>query len=101
MSQASRDQQAEAAITSAVLALIGAEAIERVNVDTREDYQGGPELSATVYMKAGQERITGTRLLDTIVAAVHALREIDDERIPYVTFLAPEDEYAEDTRPAV
>jgi hypothetical protein len=54
----------------------------------------------TIYLKAAQERMSGSRLLDTIAAAATALREIDDDRFPYVTFLAPEDEPAEDTRPA-
>jgi hypothetical protein len=41
----------------------------------------------------------GSLLLDTIAAAAMALRENDDFRFPYVTFLAPEYEAAEDTRP--
>jgi hypothetical protein len=100
MPKASKDQQAEAAIKSAILRLIGAAAVERVHVHAGEDYQGEPELSVAIFMKAGQTRITGAQLLDAIVAAVHALREIEDDRIPYVTFIAPEDESAEDTRPA-
>ncbi len=42
----------------------------------------------------------GRILLDTIAEITTALREIDDFRFPYVTFLAPEYERAEDTNPA-
>jgi hypothetical protein len=36
--------------------------------------------------------------LDTITAAVDALQEINEQRFPFVTFLTPEDEFAEDSR---
>lgn len=105
MSRASRDQQAEAAIKAAILALMGAETVERIHVGSVEDRHGEPDLSVAVFMKAGQEQITGARLLDAIGVAADALRDIDDERVPYVTFLrpedeGPEDESAEDARPA-
>ncbi len=100
MSQASRDQQAEAVVTAAILGLIGAEAVEQIRVRPVEDHHGEPALSVTVFLKVSQPRMSGSRLADAIVAASTALREIDDERFPYVSVLAPEDEPAEDTRPA-
>ena len=100
MSQSHRDQQAERAVKSAILGLFGAEAIEEIDVRSGEDQSGEPALFATVFLKAAQQRMPGSRLLDTIAAAATALLEIDDYRFPYVTFLAPDDEQAEDTRPA-
>ena len=42
--------------------------------------------------EGGAKDISGSRLLDTIAAAATALRDIEDFRFPYVTFLAPESE---------
>ena len=102
MSQSRKDEQAEAAITSAILDLFGADAIERIDVRAVEDHEGEPLLSVTIFLKARQRRMSGAQLLDAIAAAANALHEIDDARFPFVTFLEPEEdrESAEDTRPA-
>jgi hypothetical protein len=100
MPQARRDEQAETAVKSAVLGLFEDVAIESIDVRPGADHSGEPALFVNIYLKPTQQRMSGSRLLDAIVAATTALREIDDDRFPYVTFLAPEDEHAEDTRPA-
>jgi hypothetical protein len=100
MLQSRKDQDAVAAVKSAILALFEAEKIDHIEVLPAEDQAGEAALSVTVFLKAEQKRISGARLLDAIAAAATALREIEDYRFPYVTFLAPEDESAEDTRPA-
>src|SRR5271163_3209744 len=100
MSQPRRDEQAEAAVKSAILGIFENPAIEHIEVRAGNDHTGEPALFVTIYLTAAQERMSGSRLLDTIAAAATALRAIDDDRFPYVTFLAPEDEPAEDTRPA-
>ena len=100
MSQAQRDQAAEAAAKSAILRLFGEDAIDRVDVSPTEDYAGEEGLSVTIYLREYKARV-GVRLLDTIVAVSDALKTIDDPRFPYVTFLAPGYEHAEDDeRPA-
>lgn len=98
--QSRRDQDAAAAVKEAISVLFGPNIIGRIDVVPAEDPAGEPALSVTVFLKAAQERMSGARLLDAIAAAATALREIEDYRFPYVTFLAPEDESAEDTRPA-
>lgn len=98
--QTRRDEQAEKAIKSAIVGVFGNAAIENIDVRAGEDHTGESALFVTIYLRAAQKRMSGSRLLDAIAAASTALREIDDERFPYVTFLAPEDEHAEDTRPA-
>jgi len=100
MSQSARDQEADEAIKAAVLRLFGEDAIDHIEVRPVEDQAGEPGLSVTIFLKAARERMPGSLLLDTIAAAATALREIDDVRFPYVTFLAPEYERAEDTKPA-
>ena len=100
MSQARKDEEAEAAVKSAILGIFENSAIDNIEVGPGEDHTGEPTLFVTIYLEAAQERMSGTRLLDAIAAAATALRGIDDNRFPYVTFLAPEDERAEDTRPA-
>ena len=96
MSQARKDQEAEAAAKAAVVRLFGEDAIESIEVSPTEDYSGENGLSVTIYLREYKARVGGDRLLDTIVAISNALREIDDDRFPYVTFLAPGYEHAED-----
>lgn len=100
MSQASRDEQAEKAIKAAILGKFKDVAIDNVDVGPSEGPDGEPALFVTIYLEAAQERMSGSRLIDAIAAAATALRHIDDFRFPYVTFLAPDYEHAEDTRPA-
>ncbi len=95
-----KDEAAAVAIKDAVTGLFGRDPIDRIEIFPTEDMHGDPLLAVTVFLQAAQERVSGARLLDTIVAAQDALRELDDDRFPYVTFLAPEDESAEDARPA-
>jgi len=101
MSQSRRDEEAEAVVRSTIARLFGADAIDRVVVFPSEDQAGEQGLSVTVFLKSPDEPVSGARLADTIVAVSDALREIDDLRFPYVTFLAPGYEHAEDdVRPA-
>jgi hypothetical protein len=100
MTQSRKDQDAEAAIKAAIRDQFKADQIDEIAVFPAEDQGGEPALSVTITLKAAQKRMSGARLLDTIAASASALREIDDYRFPYVTFLTTEDDSAEDTRPA-
>jgi hypothetical protein len=101
MSQSRKDEQAEAVTKSTIARLFGANAVDRVDVFPTEDQAGEEGLSVTVFLKAAHENVSGVRLLDTIAAVSEALRTIDDFRFPYVTFLGPGYEHAEDdARPA-
>ncbi|HXZ15857.1 MAG TPA: hypothetical protein VEH77_07805 [Roseiarcus sp.] len=96
MSQSQRDQEAEAVAKSAVVRLFGEDAIDRIDVFPTEDQAGEQGLSLTIFLKTAGEVVSGARLADTLVAISEALRDIDDHRFPYVTFLAPGYEHAED-----
>jgi hypothetical protein len=100
MAQSRKDQDAERAVEAAIFALLGPETIERIAVFPVEDHAGESGLSVTIFLKAGQERMSGRRLLDAIDAAATVLESQEDHRFPFVTFLLPEEEGAEDTRPA-
>jgi hypothetical protein len=100
MAYSESDQKAVAVVKSAIARLFEEGAIDHTEVRPVEDQGGEPGLAVTIFLKAPRERMSGSRLLDAIAAAATALREIDDFRFPYVTFLAPEYETAEDTRPA-
>jgi hypothetical protein len=100
MPQYRSDQEVQEVVSSAIIGLIGAEAIDRIEVRPAEDSAGEAALSVTIFLSAPRRRMSGSRLLDTIVEVATALREIGDYRFPYVTFLAPEYESAEDTRSA-
>jgi len=100
MSHSDRDQKAEAVVKSTIVRLLGGDSIDRIEVRPVEDQAGEPGLAVTIFLlKAPRNPMPGSLLLDAIAAAATALREIDDLRFPYVTFLAPEYEAAEDTRP--
>jgi len=100
MPQSRKDQQVEEVVSSAVVRLFGEEAIDRIEVRPAEDSAGEAALSVTIFLREPRRRVPGARLLDTIAEVATALRETGDDRFPYVTFLAPEYESAEDTRPA-
>ncbi len=100
MTQRRRDEQAETVIRAAIFDLFEDAKIEKINVRPGENDSGEPMLFVTIFLQSGQKRMSGARLLDAITAAATALREIDDDRFPYVTFLSLENEHAEDTRPA-
>jgi hypothetical protein len=100
MSQLAKEQEAETVVRSAILHLFEEHAIDRIEVRPGEDHAGEPALFVTIFLKAARQRMPGSRLLDTIAEIATALRGIDDFRFPYVTFLAPEYESAEDSRPA-
>ena len=96
MSQSQRDQEAEAVAKSAVVRLFGEDAIERIDVFPTEDQAGEQGLSLTIFLKTAGEVVSGARLADTLVAISEALMAVEDSRFPYVTFLAPGYEHAED-----
>lgn len=101
MSQSRRDQDAEAVAKSAIARLFGEDAIDRIAIFPTENQAGEDGLSVTIFLREPNANISGARLADTLVALSEALREIDDFRFPYVTFLAPGYEHAEDDeRPA-
>ena len=101
MSQTSRDERAEAVVKAAVVGLFGQDALDRIDVFPTEDPAGEPGLSVTVFLKSADTKVSGARLADTLVAVSDALEAADDFRFPYVTFLAPGYEHAEDdARPA-
>ena len=84
-----------------VVRLFGEDAIDRIEVFPTEDQAGEDGLSVTVFLREPNAYVSGARLGDTLVAVSEALRDIDDLRFPYVTFLAPGYEHAEDDeRPA-
>lgn len=99
MSQSLRDANAEKAIKTAVLGLFGP-AIDEIEAHAGDDHNEKPAFFVTVFLKAGQKSMSSSDWLDTMAAATTALRELDDDRFVYVTFLAPEYESPEDTRPA-
>ncbi len=101
MSQAQIDQAAEAAARSAIVRLFGEDAIDRIVIFPTEDHSGEPGLSVTVHLREPKAIVSGARLGDALVAVADALRDIDDHRFAYVTFLAPGYEHAaDDERPA-
>ena len=100
MMQSRRDQVAENVVKKAIFHLFGRSMIDKVDVIPATNEDGEAALSVVIYLTATQKPMAGAQLLDTIAEASTALRGVEDYRFPYVTFLVPGDESAEDTRPA-
>lgn len=100
MPQNRKDEAAERAVKAAIRKMFGRKNVDRIVVLPTVDQAGELGLSVTVYLRAAQERMSGSTLLDAIAEASTALRAIEDHRFPYMTFLAPEDDGAEKRRPA-
>jgi hypothetical protein len=98
MREIRRDEEAERAITSAVLHLIEKSAVDEVRVSSAEDQEGEQALFVAVRLKSKQARPSGAVSIDLLKAMRDALQAIDDDRFPYLSFIAPGDEPAEDTR---
>jgi len=96
MSQSQRDQRAEAVAKSTIVRLFGEDAIDRIEVFPTEDQAGEDGLSVTVFLRRAHEEVSGARAIDAIAAISEALEDVGDARFPYVTFLAPGYEHAED-----
>ena len=101
MSSAQQGKEAiDAAIKSTVVRLFGDDAIERIEVRLAEDQAGDDTIFVTIFLKTVQENMPASRLGDTIAAIAESLQRIGVRNFPFVTFLAPGYEHAEDTRPA-
>ena len=98
MVQSLKDLDAKRAVQKAIRGILAETKIEEINVGFREDHTGAPALFVTVSLKSGQASPSGTKLIDSIKAMTDSLLEIGDDRFPYLSFNAPEDNQAEDTR---
>ncbi len=81
---------------SAIVRLFSEDVIDRIDVFPTEDQAGEDGLSITIFLKGVRDNVSGARLVDTIAAVSQSLRNNGDLRFPYVTFLAPGYDHAED-----
>lgn len=100
MSTVQRDIEAERAISSVVNAVIGQSEIESVRVNAAEDHTGEQALYVWIKLNNGRARPSGAESIRLVKAMLDALQDTGDDRFPYVSFSAPGDEQAEDTRSA-
>jgi len=96
MSQSLKGQDVEAVVKLTIIRLFGEDAIDRIEVLPTEYQAAEDGLSVTVFLKTADEKVSSARLVDAIAAVSEALRDIDDRRFPYVTFLAPGYQHAEE-----
>lgn len=94
----SDNADAERALKSVVARALKVAAVDNVQVMWAEDHMGEPALFVVIRLKAGHKRPSGAQSIDLVKAMQGALLKIGDERFPYLSFSAPEDEPAEDTR---
>jgi len=99
MRNAVKADDSERAIKAAVYKLIDKSVIEDVTVTASDDQSGEPSLFVTVYLRDGRDRPHAKIAIELVTAMRHALYDVDDERFPYLSFSAPDDEEAEDMWP--
>src|ERR1700740_832923 len=100
MSTAAGTGKAERAVASVVHDFMDKSAIESVRVSAAEDHTGEQALYVFIRLKSGHGRPSGADSIRLMKAMRDALQDIDDDRFPYLSFSAPGDEQAEDTRSA-
>lgn len=98
MSTAARTEKAERTVASVIHDFMGKSAIESVRVSAAEDHTGEPALYVLIRLKPGRGRPSGADSIRLMKAMRDALQDISDDRFPYLSFSAPGDEQAEDTR---
>lgn len=99
MRQAVEPDDADRAIKSAIYERIDRSVVADVSMASRDDATGEPSLFVTVSLKSGRDRPDAGKAIDMVKAMRDALFDLGDERFPYLSFRAPGDEEAEDTRP--
>jgi hypothetical protein len=98
MSTVPQDIEAERAISSVVNDLIGKSEVESIRVNSADDHMGEPALYVSISLINREARPSGAESIRLVKAMLDALQDISDDRFPYVSFSAPGDEQAEDTR---
>lgn len=101
MSQAVKAHDVERTIRSTVVRLFGEDVVDRVELRRPEDPMSDDTLFVTIFLKADRGDPPASRLGDTIVALSESLKDVGVKNFPFVTFVAPGYEHAqEDARPA-
>jgi hypothetical protein len=100
MRNTGRGNEAEQAIKAAALGLIDNSVVDHIAVTSDEDSTGEPTFFVNVYLRDRRDRPSAAKSIEIIKAMRDALLELGDDRFPHLSFSAPNDEAAEDTRPA-
>jgi hypothetical protein len=98
MTKMTENVDAETAVKTVVGRLLDKDAIDDIRVTWAEDQIGEPALFVSVRLTKGHKRPSGAQTIELLTAMKAALLDIDDERFPYLSYSAPGDELAEDTR---
>lgn len=92
-------QQKETAVEQALTQIIrkqfDAVAVDQIKIHSGIDHVGEQALFVNVRLKSGKERLAPEKSVDLQLAMRDALQEIDDDRFPYLTFSAPDDDLAQ------
>jgi hypothetical protein len=86
---------AEKALTEVIRNQFDKSALDEIKIHSGIDHAGEPALFVNVRLRAGRKRLAPERSVDLHLAMRDALQEIDDERFPYLTFSAPDDNLAQ------
>ncbi len=71
--------------------------VERVETRFEDNYEGEPSLFTDVVLTETAPADLGRRFTLTRVAVLNALREIGEDRFPYLATKRPQDEYPDET----
>jgi len=96
MLQKQRETAAEKALTQIIQKRFDAAALAQIKIHSGVDHAGEPAIFVNVHLKAGKQRLAPERSVDLQIAMRNALQDISDDRFPYLTFSAPDDDFAQD-----
>jgi hypothetical protein len=95
MVQKQKEKVAKDALMAIVSKWFDRAALDKINVHSEDDYAGDPALFVNVRLKSSKDRLPPDKAVDLRIAMRNALQQIGDDRFPYVTFSAPDDDLAE------
>lgn len=95
MPEKHREREAESALTQIIRERFEPEALSQIKIHSGFDHAGEPALFVSVHLKAGRGRLSPEKSVDLQIAMRNALQEINDDRFPYLTFSAPDDDLAQ------
>jgi hypothetical protein len=90
-----RETDAERALTQIIRERFEPAALAQIKIHPGVDHAGEPALFVSVRLKSGKERLAPDKSVDLQIAMRDALQEINDDRFPYLTFSAPDDDLAQ------
>lgn len=95
MLQKQSETAAEKVLTEIIRKQFDGSALDEIKIHSGIDHAGEQALFVNVRLKEGKKRLTPEKSVDLHLVMRDALQDIGDDRFPYLTFSAPDDNFAQ------